>query len=416
MGLHLPPALRHRRFTLLWLGLLVSVAGSQMQVWALFWHIRTLTDQPIALGGIGAARIVPVVVFSLIGGAIADSFNRRRILYLTQSAMALVAVGLGLLTQFEHITIWHIYLLTAVQAVAIAFDLPARQALVPNLVPTEDLPNAFSMTSIAFQTGAILGPAVSGFVIAYGGLQTVYYINAVTYLAVILALVMMGDIPQRVSRARRQGISLEAIREGVSFIVHQPIILSSMVLDFIATFFASANTLMPIVAVDVLHVGVVQYGWLSAAQSVGAVLAALIVSQISELRRQGALFLGSVIIFGIATVVFGLSPWFMLAWIALAVTGAADSVSTIIRNTIRQLQTPDEIRGRMTSVNQIFFQGGPQLGEIEAGVVAQLFGAPIAIITGGIGSIVGVLLIARKWPMLRAYNGDEPVLAGALAD
>jgi MFS family permease len=416
MGLHLPPALRHRRFTLLWLGLLVSVAGSQMQVWALFWHIRTLTDQPIALGGIGAARIVPVVVFSLIGGAIADSFNRRRILYLTQSAMALVAVGLGLLTQFEHITIWHIYLLTAVQAVAIAFDLPARQALVPNLVPTEDLPNAFSMTSIAFQTGAILGPAVSGFVIAYGGLQTVYYINAVTYLAVILALVMMGDIPQRVSRARRQGISLEAIREGVSFIVHQPIILSSMVLDFIATFFASANTLMPIVAVDVLHVGVVQYGWLSAAQSVGAVLAALIVSQISELRRQGALFLGSVIIFGIATVVFGLSPWFMLAWIALAVTGAADSVSTIIRNTIRQLQTPDEIRGRMTSVNQIFFQGGPQLGEIEAGVVAQLFGAPIAIITGGIGSIVGVLLIARKWPMLRAYNGDEPGLAGALAD
>jgi MFS family permease len=170
------------------------------------------------------------------------------------------------------------------------------------------------------------------------------------------------------------------------------------------------------VAVDVLHVGVVQYGWLSAAQSVGAVLAALIVSQISELRRQGALFLGSVIIFGIATVVFGLSPWFMLAWIALAVTGAADSVSTIIRNTIRQLQTPDEIRGRMTSVNQIFFQGGPQLGEIEAGVVAQLFGAPIAIITGGIGSIVGVLLIARKWPMLRAYNGDEPGLAGALAD
>jgi MFS family permease len=146
------------------------------------------------------------------------------------------------------------------------------------------------------------------------------------------------------------------------------------------------------------------------------VLAALIVSQINELRRQGALFLGSVIVFGIATVVFGLSPWFMLAWIALAVTGAADSVSTIIRNTIRQLQTPDEIRGRMTSVNQIFFQGGPQLGEIEAGVVAQIFGAPIAIVTGGIGSIVGVLLIARKWPMLRAYNGDEPVMAGASAD
>ena len=152
------------------------------------------------------------------------------------------------------------------------------------------------------------------------------------------------------------------------------------------------------------------------AQSVGAVLAALVVSQITDLRRQGPLFLGSVVVFGVATIVFGLSPIFILAWVALAVTGAADSVSTIIRNTIRQLQTPDEIRGRMTSINQIFFQGGPQLGEIEAGAVAQLFGAPVAIITGGIGCIVGVALIARKWPELRNYNGDEPTLAGSTAD
>lgn len=415
MQLHVPPALKHRRFFYLWLGLLISVAGSQMQIWAIFWHIRELTDQPIALGGIGAARILPVIVFSLIGGAVADSYNRRTILFITQTVAAFTAVALGLLTQFEHITIWYIYALTAVQAVAIAFDGPARQALVPNLVPEKDLPNAFSMTSIAFQTGSILGPALSGVSIAVAGQAAVYYINAISFLAVILALVLIGRVSQTFDTKTR-GVNLSSIRDGIRFILSRPIIFSTMILDFIATFFASANTLMPIVARDVLHVGVVEYGWLSAAGSVGAVLAALVVSQVQELRKQGALFLGAVVVFGAATILFGLSRFLVLAWCALAITGAADSVSTIIRNTIRQIRTPDELRGRMTSVNQIFFQGGPQLGEIEAGLVAQFFGAPFAIISGGIGCIFGVLWISRKWPQLTTYNGDEPALAGAVAD
>lgn len=415
MQLHIPPALKHRRFFYLWLGLLISVAGSQMQIWAIFWHIRELTDQPIALGGIGAARILPVVVFSLIGGAVADSYNRRTIIFITQTIAALTAVALGLLTQIGHITIWYIYTLTAVQAVAIAFDGPARQALVPNLVPEKDLPNAFSMTSIALQTGSILGPALSGVSIAIAGQAAVYYINAVSFIAVILALVLIGRVSQKFDETTR-GVNVSSIKGGIRFILSRPIIFSTMILDFIATFFASANTLMPIVARDVLHIGVVEYGWLSAAGSVGAVLAALVVSQVLELRKQGALFLGAVVVFGAATILFGLSSSLVLAWCALAITGAADSVSTIIRNTIRQIRTPDELRGRMTSVNQIFFQGGPQLGEIEAGLVAQFFGAPFAIISGGIGCILGVLWISRKWPQLTAYNGDEPALAGAMAD
>lgn len=413
--MRIPPSLKHRRFFYLWLGLLISIAGTQMQIWAIFWHIRTLTEEPIALGGVGLARIIPVIVFSLIGGAVADSLNRRKILFITQTAAALIALTLGLFTQFGNISIWHIYALTALQAVAVAFDGPARQALVPNLVPARDLPNAFSMTSLAFQTGAILGPALSGFAIAYGGQEVVYYINAGSFLAVIVALVLIGDIPQKAS-ALVKPISWTSIREGIVFILNKPIILSTMLLDFVATFFASANTLMPIIAVDVLKVGVLEYGWLSAAQSVGAVLAALVISQVRELRRQGPIFLGAVVVFGVATVFFGLSSSFVLAWTALAVTGAADSVSTIIRNTIRQLQTPDHIRGRMTSVNMIFFQGGPQLGEVEAGVVAQLFGAPFAIVSGGIACILGMLLIVRKWPALLTYNGDEPSLAGATAD
>lgn len=414
--IHIPPALHHRRFRLLWLGLLISIAGSQMQLWALFWHIRTLTDQPFALGAVGLSRILPVIVFSLVGGAVADVLNRRRILFLTQSGMALVALTLGWLTLSGKMDLWHIYLLTALQAVCLAFDLPARQALVPNLVAAKDLPNAFSMSSIANQTGSILGPALSGFIIAAGGLPYVYIINAISFLAVILALLLMGPVEQQKGSLNHKGVvSLPAIAEGVRFIFHQPLILSTMVLDFFATFFASANTLMPIIAVDVLHVGAVQYGWLSAAQAIGAMVVALIISQMPKIPRQGSVFLLSVVIFGLATIAFGFTRTFFLAMLTLTLIGAADAVSTIIRNTIRQLATPDFIRGRMVSVNQIFFQGGPQLGEVEAGTVAQLFGAPFAIVSGGIGCIVAVIWIAHRWPQLRKYNGDEPVLAGSQA-
>ena len=414
--IHIPPSLHHRRFRLLWLGLLISIAGSQMQLWALFWHIRTLTDQPIALGAVGLARILPVIVFSLIGGAVADVHNRRRILFLTQSGMALAALALGGLSLTGQLDLWHIYLLTALQAICQAFDGPARQALVPNLVPVKDLPNAFSLNSIANQTGSIIGPAISGIIIAAGGLPYVYIFNAISFLAVILALFMMGPVEQQQTSTSRNGtVSFSAIAEGVRFILKQPLILSTMILDFFATFFASANTLMPIIAIDVLHVGAVAYGWLSAAQAIGAMVAALIISQLHEIRRQGMVFMLSVVVFGLATIAFGATRTLILAMLTLIIIGAADTVSTIIRNTIRQLATPDYIRGRMTSVNQIFFQGGPQLGEVEAGLVAQLLGAPFAIISGGVGCILAVLWIARRWPQISKYNGDEPMVAGSPA-
>jgi MFS family permease len=400
----IPPVLYHRRYFYLWLGLMVSIAGSQMQLWTLLWQVRSLTAAALALGGIGAARFIPVLVFSLIGGAVADVRNRRRIMFITQTTMALVALGLAWFTWQGSITIWHIYALTAVQAVAVAFDLPARQALVPNLVPAKDLPGAFSMNSIAMQTGSVVGPALAGLVIAYLGEAYAYFFNAVSFLAVILALIAMG----RVEQAAPQGngaVSLQSIAEGVRFILSQPVILSTMLLDFIATFFASANTLMPIVARDVLGVGAVEYGQLSAAQSIGAVVAAVTISQIGRIRRQGPVFLIAVALFGVATIAFGLATSFVTAFIALMVIGASDSVSTIIRNTIRQLQTPDHIRGRMTSVNQIFFLGGPQLGEVEAGLAAQWLGAPFAIISGGIGCLLGLGWVMRRWPALWRFHG-----------
>jgi MFS family permease len=411
----IPSALLNRRYLYLWVGLLISIAGSQMQIAALFWHIRILTGnpQPLALGGVGLARILPIIIFSFVAGPAADTLNRRRILFVTQTAMALVALILAILTFTGQITIWYIYLLTAVQATAVAFDGPARQAMIPNIVSAEDLPSAFSMSSIAQNAGSIVGPALSGIVIVSLGQGYTYFFNAVSFLAVIVALALIGPVLQD---SKKSGIHLSAAMDGVRFIFTKPIILSTMLMDFVATFFASANTMMPIVAKDILKVGEIGYGWLSSAQAIGSVVAGIIVSQIPKLNKQGFTFLIAVVFFGAATILFGSTTLFSIAMIALIVMGAADAVSTIIRNTIRQLNTPDHIRGRMTAINQIFFQGGPQFGEVESGIVAALFGVPAAIISGGIGCIVGTILIVLKWPQLRTYNGDEHLQTKVLID
>src|SRR5512140_1319587 len=301
--LRLPPALRHRRFTLLWAGLMLSIVGSQMQQWVLFWHISQLSKAPIAVSILGGVRFVAVLAFSLVGGLVADRYNRRNILFLTQGVSTLVALGLGLLTLLHVIQLWHIYALTAIQASAMAFDLPARQSLVPNLVAREDLPSAFSLTSIAFSTGAILGPALSGIVIGYWGMAAAYIFNAVSFLAVIAALILMGQVPQQQAAVRKgMRAALADIHDGIQFILHQPLILSSMILDFFATFFASANTLLPYFSQHVLHISEFAYGWLAAAESIGSVLVGVIVSQFSVVRRQGILLTGAVVVFGIATI------------------------------------------------------------------------------------------------------------------
>jgi MFS family permease len=396
----------------MWVGLLVSTAGSAMQLAALLWHLRLLSNLPLVVSGIGLARFLPILVFAPFGGVVADAYNRRTVLLITQTTMTLTALALGLLTWQGSIQIWHIYILTAIQAVATSFDGPARQSLVPNLVPRQALASAFSLQSIASNTGSIVGPGLGGIVIAYLGLQYAYLFNAASFLAVIFALLLIGPISQEKALVIKGAkASLESIREGVHFVMNQPIILSSMLLDFIATFFSSATTLLPFVARDVLHVGEVAYGWLVSADSVGAVLVGLIFSQQSHIRRQGALLLASVTAYGLATALFGFARTFPFAMLALMLVGAGDSISTILRNTIRQIQTPDYIRGRMVSLNQIFFMGGPQLGEIEAGLVGQLLGIPVSIITGGIGCVIGVALVALRWPQLRRYKGDEPAAA-----
>jgi MFS family permease len=403
-----PPAFRSRQFLLYWIGHLISVAGSQMQLWALYWHLRTISDQPVVISGIGLARFLPVILFSLIAGVAADRFDRRKMTILTQIVLVLVALMLGLNTVQGDITLWMLFGLVTVQSVAVAFDTPARQALIPSLVPREDLSSAYSLTSIASKVGGILGPAISGFVIAYLGLQWTYWINAISYLAVITALIAMGDVKTVIEKKsfELQGVFLD-IREGIEFIKNSPVIFSAMILDFFGSFFSSANTLLPFVAKDILHVGPIQYGWLSASQSIGTLMIGVYLSQKTNLQRQGLLIVISVAAFGLATILFGVSTSFWLTMLALILIGIFDGLSTIIRNTVRQLLTPDAMRGRMMSITQIFFKGGPQLGEVEAGLMAQAFGVSFAIITGGVGCVAAAFVVAKKFPQLWKYNGDE---------
>jgi MFS family permease len=389
-----------------------------MQVWAIFWHLRDLSSDPIVVSGIGFAKFIPILVFALVGGLVADTFNRRTIAIITQIGLTAIAAILGLLTNSGLISLWQIYVLVAFQSIAVSFDSPARQSLIPNLVPREELPSAFGLNSIAANVGAVIGPALSGLIIATLGLQWIYWINAMSFGAVILALILMGPVPQSKSLDPRKNqntflkMDFAGIPEGIRFIMGHPVILSSMILDFFATFFSSANTLLPFVVRDVLHAGAIQYGWLSAAQSIGSVSVALILAQATHVRKQGKLLLAGVTAFGVATILFGVSHSFVVTMITLIIVGAGDAVSTVLRSTIRQLQTPDEMRGRMLSINQIFFAGGPQLGEVEAGLVASAVSTPFAIITGGIGCLLATAVVAIKWPALRNYNGDEQMKAG----
>jgi len=402
-------ALRHRNFRLIWIGLWLSFTGSFMQNAALLWHVSLLVApdrKGLALGTVGLVRVVPIIIFSMISGVVADAWDRRKLMLLTQTGSAVVAIGLALLAFGGVTSLWPIYALAALGAAVGAFDLPARQSLVPSLVPREDLPNAISLNTIMQQTAQVLGPALGGIVIASSNVGWAYVINAVSFTAVIVALLMMRGVPARPEKSTsKDDVSWRAAREGLRFVFRSPLIRSTMLLDFFATFFSSATALLPIFAQDILKVGATGYGWLYAAPAVGATLmSAAMVFLTSRIQRRGPVLLWAVAIYGAATVGFGFSRSFWITFACLALTGVADTMSVVFRNVIRQLETPDRLRGRMMGVNMVFFIGGPQLGEMEAGAVANWFGAPFSVITGGIGCLLAVAWVAAATPQLREYR------------
>src|ERR1051325_1826141 len=402
-------ALRHSDFRLMWMGQFVSVTGSQMQLVAINWHVYLLTKSALALGAGGLGRGVPIILCSLLGGVVADAVDRKRLILATQVVMLASAGALALVTAGGLKSVWPIYLLTALSSAAVAFESPARQALLPALVPEEDFQNAVSLYLIVFHVSMIAGPALAGLLLNSYNPALIYAINAASFLAVIVAVLMIRASGRATSDAEEtaRGVSMSALGEGLRFVWRTPLIVQTMTLDFIATFFASATALLPIFATEILRVGARGLGMLAAAPAVGSVLTALVLARLGALRRQGALMLGSVALYGAATIAFGLSRVFWFSLLMLALTGMADTVSTVLRQTIRQLSTPNYLRGRMTSVNMIFFMGGPQLGELEAGAVASLTGsAMISVVTGGIGCLVAVALMAWMAKSLLSYEGE----------
>ena len=431
MNLRFPPALHFRDYRIFWVGLFVSVIGSQMQLIAVNWHIfellrgqtftltlfgRTidLGAEALGLGTLGLVRVIPIVLFALLGGMLADTRNRRTLLLYAEVAAALMAGALAVLTLTGRETVPLIYLFTAALSAVAAFENPSRQSLVPHLVPAEHFSNAVSVQTLTWTTAAIVGPALAGLLVAYVDIGVVYALNALSFLAVVISLLLMryrGHVA-----AATTGLGLGALREGLRFVFRTPIISSTMLLDFIATFFSSARTMLPIVASDILGVGAVGYGWLATADSMGAVIAgSALATRGEQLRRQGPLLLACVVVYGAATALFGISTIFTVSFLMLMLVGAGDAISTVIRGTVRQLSTPDALRGRMTSVNMMFFMGGPQLGELEAGLVAAAFGVPFAVVTGGVATVLLTALVAWRFPILRRYDTPTPLAAEAVA-
>jgi MFS family permease len=410
--------LRHRDFRRLWVAQLISLTGSQMQAAAIDWHVYLLTRSPLALGMVGLSRVIPIASLSLLGGVVADRYDRRRVMMATQLTMALVAGLLGVLTLVRHETLWTLYALTGMTSAAGSFDNPARQALVPRLVPREDLPGALAMNLTMFHAGMIGGPAIAGVMIAATGegtrgLAWIYLINAASFLAVLATLLTMRASGQVDATTVARESPVQSLRQGLRFVFSTPVMVWTMGLDFVATFFSGANALLPIFADQVLRVGALGFGWLRAAPALGALAGSIYTSLKPIPARQGRVFLWAVAAYGFATVVFGLSRSYVLTFVALAGTGLADLVSTVVRQIVRQMITPDAMRGRMTSVNMIFFMGGPQLGELEAGLVASLFasaaiGASVSVVSGGLATILMAGLCAWRAKVVRDYDAGSP--------
>lgn len=387
-------------------GSFLSEIGNQMQTVAVAWQIYEMTRNPASLGLIGLANFLPILLFSLIGGLAADKLNRKKLLLASQSCLAVAASVLFILTMLHLINPWIIYIVLILHSTASSFSLPARQAVLPNLVPKHFLMNAVSLQSLQFQSATLIGPAIAGFLIGGFGIQAVYFFNTVSFLFFIVSLLVI-HVPLNTSSIEVE-FNLNSIKHGIHFVLSTPILYSTMILDFLATFFGTATILMPVFAREVLNVGPQGLGLLYSAPAIGAVIAGLVISFLHHrIKNQGKIIIVSVIFYGVATIGFGLSKIFYLSLFFLAMVGFWDMISSTVRNTIRQMITPDHLRGRMSSIMRIFFQGGPQLGDIEAGFLASAVGGPISVVVGGIGTVLITSAIAYLNPKFRNYQVKE---------
>jgi len=366
------------------------------------WHVFAITGSAFHLGLVGLVQFLAGFALVLVGGAVADTRDRRAIMMTAQSVAMTAAVVLLVATARGAVTLPLLYGLVVVVAAAAAFDNPARAALLPTLVPREVFPRAVTIAATTQALSFATGPALGGVLIAAAGIGSVYGAYAVLVFGSLVGLAFLGPRPPTGSTQR--GVSLDAIREGLRFVRRQPVVLGCMTLDMLAVIFGGAAALLPVYAETILHVGPRGYGLLASSLELGALATSLALIVLPTVRRAGPALLGAVAVYGCATIVFGLSRWFPLSVAAYMLVGVADQVSVVMRSTAIQLSTPDEVRGRVSAVNFLFIGASNQLGAAESGFVAALTSAPFAVVSGGLACLVVLAVIAARVPELRRYR------------
>jgi MFS family permease len=401
------PLLKQPDFFRFWCMRLAATAAGQMTMVALGWQMYDLTGSAWDLGLVGLAQFVPALLLALPAGHVIDSSDRKRVLAAAITVQMSVTLALAAATQQQLLTRNGVLLLSVVLGAVRAFQMPASQALLPQLVPMALLPRALALSSTALQGAIIAGPALGGFLYALQpgwatawhatGAVMVYGVSALGFAASLFSVA--GLKPRPVQRAA-QAATLQSLFAGLSFIFGRKVMLGAISLDLFAVLLGGATALLPIFAKDILQVGPWGLGLLRGAPAVGALSMSLALARWPVKRHTGAWLLGAVGAYGLTMVVFGLSTWFWLSLAALALSGAADMVSVVIRQTLVQLETPDEMRGRVSAVNSVFIGASNQLGEFESGAIAAWLGPVTSAVLGGIGTLMVVMLWTKVFPAL----------------
>ncbi len=390
--------LRHRDYRLLLTGRFIASFANEMLTFAIGWELWLRTQSAFALGMVGLVQVIPVALLSLPAGHVADQYNRRRIVIITELGIALCVIGLAWLSYTEGPLVL-IYACLLGIGIARAFNDPASSTLLPETVPPELFSQAATWGSGVWHFASITGPALAGVLVGF--FDTVTFIYVYAALSAIIYSVLITFIKGRQLPLAEKSATLDSVREGLRFMRDTKVILAAITLDMFAVLFGGAVALLPIYATDILNVGAQGLGILRAAPSVGALLMAFILAHLPPMKNVGRTLLLAVTGFGVATIVFGLSKNFILSILTLAALGGLDNISVVIRHTLLLTQTPDEMRGRISSVNSIFISVSNELGSFESGFVVALFGPIFAVVSGGIGTIIVVLVIARVFPEMR---------------
>jgi MFS family permease len=384
-------------FLRFWVGRIAGTMGNQMLMVGVAWQMYDLTHSAWNLGLVGLFQFVPALALALVSGHIADRYDRRHIVALAMALQFVAALVLLLATHEHWVSRGLILGVSLLLGVARSFQMTAQQALTPLLVPQVLLSRAMALSSSGNQAAIIAGPAVGGFIYAAGA-GAVYIVCAVLF---VIGAGMVWSARYDHKPAPRAPVTMDTLLAGVRFIRAKPVVLGAISLDLFAVLLGGATALLPIYARDILHVGPEGLGLLRGAPGIGALLMSLVLARWTIRSRAGTILFGSVAVFGVTTVVFGLSHWFWLSMVMLFINGAVDMVSVVVRQTLVQLDTPDEMRGRVSAVNAIFIGASNQLGEFESGATAALLGPEGAVVLGGVGTLVVVGLWMRWFPELR---------------